>query len=190
MDIPDGKKKTHSSYSYIKRTPIADGIHPSRTANRVDDNIFISGFAIAYHQPFLSDKKITRVIKLFREKDDDKYMVPGIKYLRIDAKDTPSYDISKHFDDCLEFIKQGLEHNEKILIHCHAGISRSATIVLLYLLCIRNMPLHVSYSYLKQKRYVIHPNDGFMKQLINWCYKDVSSDTKDILLRKVGRQYY
>jgi protein-tyrosine phosphatase len=179
------QKKT--SPSYIKRIPVMDGTSSTRTANSVDDNIFISGFAIAQHAPFLLDNGITRVIKLFREKDDDKHIVPGIKYLRINAKDTPTYDLSEHFNICLEFINEGIDNREKILIHCHAGISRSATITLLYLICVQNMPLHVAYNYLKRKRRVIHPNNGFMKQLVDWCYKDLSDDTKSLLLRRTGR---
>lgn len=187
MEKPQIKQETKTHPSYIKRSPVIDGTSPTRTANFVDDNVFISGYAIAQHAPFLLDNRITRVIKLFREKDDDKYIVPGIKYLRIDAKDIPTYDLSKHFNTCLEFINEGIDNRERILIHCHAGISRSATITLLYLICIRGAPLHVAYNYLKQKRHVIHPNSGFMKQLVDWCYKDLSDDTKSLLLRKAGR---
>ena len=49
-----------------------------------------------------------------------------------------------------------------VLVHCAAGVSRSATIVLSYLMKRNLMSRDKAYEYLKSKRNVIHPNSNFM----------------------------
>lgn len=54
----------------------------------------------------------------------------------------------------------------KILVHCQVGVSRSATIVLAYLMLKQNMTLAEAIKKVKERR-GIYPNQGFLKQLIN-----------------------
>lgn len=54
----------------------------------------------------------------------------------------------------------------KILVHCHVGVSRSATIVLAYLMLKHNMILVEAVKHVKQGRMII-PNRGFLRQLID-----------------------
>lgn len=51
------------------------------------------------------------------------------------------------------------------MVHCFAGVSRSATIVIAFLMQECGMSLKDAYNHVKQKRYFIHPNDGFKRQL-------------------------
>jgi len=55
---------------------------------------------------------------------------------------------------------------KKVLVHCAAGVSRSATIVLGYLLTFNNMTLREAHDHLKAARPVIRPNNGFWRQLV------------------------
>jgi dual specificity MAP kinase phosphatase len=54
----------------------------------------------------------------------------------------------------------------KVLIHCYAGVSRSATITIAYLMQELGMPYSEAMKYVKSKRYFINPNDGFRRQLL------------------------
>ena len=49
-------------------------------------------------------------------------------------------------------------------MHCQSGVSRSATIVLAFLMTKRSMDLTEAVKTVRRKR-KINPNDGFLKQL-------------------------
>ena len=53
----------------------------------------------------------------------------------------------------------------KTLVHCAAGSSRSGSIVVAYLMKMKFLTLKEGLSFAKSKRSIIHPNEGFMKQL-------------------------
>lgn len=52
-----------------------------------------------------------------------------------------------------------------VLVHCEAGISRSATTVIAYLVKHHGMSLLEAYQHTKERRRIINPNTGFLNQL-------------------------
>ncbi len=56
----------------------------------------------------------------------------------------------------------------RVLVHCQAGISRSATICLAYLMHTRRVRLDEAFDFVKQRRQVISPNLSFMGQLLQF----------------------
>lgn len=52
-----------------------------------------------------------------------------------------------------------------VMVHCKLGMSRSATIVVAYLMATRGMSLNTALNFAKERRIVVHPNRGFMEQL-------------------------
>ncbi|UJR17303.1 hypothetical protein I4U23_004198 [Adineta vaga] len=63
-----------------------------------------------------------------------KEILMNFNVLWIDLHDTPLTDIREHFDQTNEFLNTCRSKNEKVLVHCQMGVSRSASIVLAYLL--------------------------------------------------------
>ena len=53
----------------------------------------------------------------------------------------------------------------KVFVHCFRGVSRSATLVIVYIMCHQNLKLEDAIMTVRKKR-AIFPNDGFLKQLI------------------------
>jgi dual specificity phosphatase 3 len=52
-----------------------------------------------------------------------------------------------------------------VLVHCAAGVSRSPTLVLAFLIVEEKMTLRAAYDLVSSRR-LIQPNEGFMEQLI------------------------
>jgi dual specificity MAP kinase phosphatase len=61
-----------------------------------------------------------------------------------------------------ELITQG---NKKILFQCYAGVSRSATFAIAYLMVTLKLSIDDAYNLVKSKRSIIHPNYGFVEAL-------------------------
>lgn len=91
----------------------------------------------------------------------------GVKFYGINLMDTESCKIEKHFDQAVDFINEALKNGGKILIHCFMGISRSATLLIAYLIRYRQIKLEEALRLVIRKR-LIWPNDGFLKKLIDY----------------------
>lgn len=57
---------------------------------------------------------------------------------------------------------------KKILIHCQCGVSRSASLVVAYVMKKQNWDLNTAYNYVKSQSPNINPNMSLMFQLIDW----------------------
>ena len=56
----------------------------------------------------------------------------------------------------------------QVLIHCQMGMSRSSTLVILWLMHKHGMNLREATAFTRAKRPFINPNPGFMQQLGEW----------------------
>ncbi|KAG7489409.1 dual specificity protein phosphatase 26-like [Solea senegalensis] len=88
-----------------------------------------------------------------------------ITYMGIEAHDSCNFDMSVNFQAAADFIHSALSRGGCVLVHCHVGVSRSATLVLAYLMLKQNLSLVEAICAVKENRGVI-PNRGFLRQLI------------------------
>lgn len=95
------------------------------------------------------------------------------RYLYLPAKDTSSEKINKYFNYAIENIDNELKQGHRVLVHCFAGISRSATIVIAYLMKTKKWPFLKAYEFVKAKRPVIDPNLGFIYQLHSYDQQNI-----------------
>ncbi|XP_024385430.1 dual specificity protein phosphatase PHS1 [Physcomitrium patens] len=87
-------------------------------------------------------------------------------YKHLEVKDVEDENIAAHFEEACSFIAQAEGDNKTILVHCFEGKSRSATMVLAYLMLRKGHTLAQAWSILKTAHRRTQPNDGFMKTLV------------------------
>lgn len=91
-------------------------------------------------------------------------MFPFHKIINID--DQPTEDLYKYFDEIYDFMEQSRKKTN-ILVHCFAGVSRSATGVIMYLMKKNDWSYYKAYSHCKKNRSIISPNKGIYFIFIN-----------------------
>lgn len=78
--------------------------------------------------------------------------------------DNVGADVSVYFDNCIAFIRDA-QHHGSVLVHCAQGVSRSASVVIAYLIRERGMTFSEALSHSQKVRPVVKPNDAFVRQL-------------------------
>ncbi|XP_045188674.1 dual specificity protein phosphatase 1-like [Mercenaria mercenaria] len=86
-------------------------------------------------------------------------------YMNIPVNDNDSANISSWFNEAIHFIDNARDNEGKVLVHCHAGVSRSATVCIAYIMYKNTMQLEEAFDHVRSKRGVISPNLNFMQQL-------------------------
>jgi dual specificity phosphatase 12 len=89
-------------------------------------------------------------------------------YKVIPVLDLPGTILKRKFGECIEFIKKAQVNGGTVLVHCFAGVSRSATIVCAYLMQEHNLSYSAALKLVKSKRPFVNPNDGFRTQLVQF----------------------
>ncbi|NXW63854.1 DS13B phosphatase, partial [Eurystomus gularis] len=88
-----------------------------------------------------------------------------IEYYGVEAFDDPSFDLSSFFYDAANFIGKALNTSGgKVFVHCAMGVSRSASLVLAFLMIHENMTLVDALKTVSAHRDIC-PNSGFLSQL-------------------------
>lgn len=127
-------------------------------ATIIDKHLYLSDAANAGNYQLLQQYGIKQILTVGAELP--KHQTDQFVTCHLSIDDHPSVDIFQHFEDCHEFINRA-----PTLVHCYAGVSRSVTVVLSYLIRYSGMTLEQAIEYCRQKRPVIKPNRGFIRQL-------------------------
>jgi len=93
---------------------------------------------------------------------------PNINYKQLLAADNGSQNIKQYFEEAFTFIDAAKDSKGSVLIHCQAGVSRSPTIAIAYLIKYFSMSMVDAYKFIKCRRSIISPNLNFMGQLLEF----------------------
>jgi len=131
--------------------------------------IFVGNKANAQDQEHLTELGITHVINCAAEIPIPAFYAEcNIQSLHLAMTDMVAYPIEEHFEETCAWIQENLKGKNKILVHCQQGKSRSATIVLAYLIHHHNMRYMPALASVTARRHLIDPNSGFKNKLEAW----------------------
>jgi len=95
-------------------------------------------------------------------------MSAKITYKQLHAADNGYQNLKQYFDEAFEFIDKARNCGGAVLVHCQAGVSRSPTIAIAYLIKYFSMSMVEAYKFVKSRRSIISPNLNFMGQLLEF----------------------
>ncbi|CAL8257262.1 unnamed protein product [Lota lota] len=134
-------------------------------------NLYIGNVAIAQNRGALRKLGITHVLNAAHSKQgsigDQGYYGSSCVYWGVPAEDSNHFDLSQHFTPAADFIHKALKSKDgKVFVHCIMGISRSATLVLAFLMLRRRLSLTDAVNHVIQRR-AIYPNRNFLSLLLH-----------------------
>ncbi|KAH9577400.1 Leucine-rich repeat [Trypanosoma melophagium] len=133
--------------------------------DRIVENLYCGSLRTAQSQLVYKKLSIKNLLTVGRD------LVPtppvGGRHLTINVDDIEGADIRHTFDEACDFIDASLQEGEGCLVHCFAGMSRSATTLIAYLMLRKHMRLDEAYCITRRGRPAIYPNKGFFNQLLS-----------------------
>ena len=129
--------------------------------NKITEKIYLGDITAAQDVKTLKQNKITRVLSLVGYISPKYDMADNIEQKLFDINDFANENIYRIFKDALTFIDQS---TQCILVHCAAGVSRSATIVIAYIMWKNKKKFEDALKFVQSKR-MVFPNCGFQEQL-------------------------
>ncbi|CAH1976037.1 unnamed protein product [Acanthoscelides obtectus] len=160
----DGKvyKQTKDSLEFVKtHTGYVVDTKPDKIPANIIDCLYL-GSQDCCEKDILDKYNIKFVLSIGIEAPTQ---YEGITYKFVECLDLPESDLLKPLKDCVPFIKIAVNNNCNVLVHCNAGVSRSSSIVLGYLILEKGYTFLKAYDIVKLARSCMKPNAGFEKQL-------------------------
>jgi dual specificity MAP kinase phosphatase len=102
--------------------------------------------------------------------------IPEGRFMRIPVNDSHNEKLLPYFPQAFQFVEKVRKSNECALVHCLAGISRSPTVAIAYVMRHLRMNCEDAYRYVKSKRASIAPNFNFLGQLLEYEQQLISEN--------------
>jgi protein-tyrosine phosphatase len=144
-------------------TPVADVILPHR---------LIGNEAAAHSREYLRERNVAAIVNVTPTENPHRRILErkGVTLLQIPVLDTSTAELYASFEAAIAFIRQQRSNERCVLVHCHQGTSRSATIVVAYLMHTFRWPLRQALNFVLDHRPpespLTHPNSNFLMQLV------------------------
>lgn len=132
----------------------------------LDDFVAIGAEANAHDIALLERHNITHILNVTATECPED-VKKGRSTLQISVNDSMTQNIVKHFAEVIEFIHTARSiPNSKLLIHCHAGISRSVSFAVAYVMWAEKKELGEALEMIRTHRQCASPNLNFLGQLM------------------------
>ena len=168
--VPSAASKASISSSTLNSTSAVNEeykllLSPMFSAmTKITDNLFLTGVGGMTRENFRKNH-IDFVVNITTEAP----FWEDVESMRLPLEDDTSANILPYLDTAVDRINEAISRrNAHVLVHCVAGVSRSTTVVIAYLMKWRRMDLKQAFNYCYNLRPVIRPNNGFMLQLMNY----------------------
>ncbi|XP_026877662.2 dual specificity protein phosphatase 19a [Electrophorus electricus] len=124
----------------------------------------------AYHFGTLKKYKVTHILNVAYGGES---AFPDLFiYKTLSILDLPDTNIISHLQECAQFIAKAKAEKGIVLVHSNAGVSRSVSVVIGYLMSREGQTFEDAFSLVKSARPASCPNPGFLEQLKSYQPQD------------------
>lgn len=131
---------------------------------QVTNGLFIGNEKAACDKEILRTNEITHIVNLASGCSPCPFS-QEFEYFVVEMQDSVFAEIPDRFWKALTFVKKALEEGGVVLVHCRRGISRSAALIIAYLMDTMKMTYDNALLFLKSKKPIVNVNAGFAEQL-------------------------
>ena len=127
-------------------------------------SLFIGSMATSQNANFMKNNDIDLIVNCTR---DIPFFFTNIRSIRVPVNDAVSSNdtFMKHIKDACGIMHQYISAGKSVLVHCAAGISRSASCVAAYLILYSGMSPEEAVGFIKSKKPETFQGDIFMSSL-------------------------
>ncbi|KAN0097436.1 Protein-tyrosine phosphatase-like protein [Tylopilus felleus] len=132
----------------------------------IQGRLYLGNIHAARSPRSLTERRITHIVSVCNDAIPAEIPESGIAHLRIPVEDVDFADLLIWLPTACQFIEQAIADGGAVLVHCHQGLTRSATVVAAYLMCTRRIDATQAMSAVRQAREQVWFNGGFHEQLV------------------------
>jgi protein-tyrosine phosphatase len=155
---------------------------PVPMISEIMPQLYLSSHEGASKLSYLTERNIGHVLSL--TSDYPCHFEDQIKYLHLPLPDTPTSDLFALFPQCIEFIGDAIKSGSSVLVHCNAGVSRSPTVVMAFVMHHQRLSLRETVELVRSRRACAYPNYGFMAQLVR--FEKEAFGSTSLTVREIG----
>ncbi|CAL4104745.1 unnamed protein product, partial [Meganyctiphanes norvegica] len=148
--------------------------------NKVLPGLYVGNFRDSKDSDQLRQHNITHILSIH----DNPRRLPcnsDKEYLCIMASDSPGQNLTQFFPTCNDFIHNARLKNGAVLVHCLAGMSRSVTVAVVYVMSVTSMNWRDALKAVRGARSVANPNVGFLRQLQDFENERLTEERRRLL---------
>lgn len=175
-----GFAAVQAAHSYLCTTSVKNVVIKRYPGEIIPRLLYLGDWDNALDTERLVELNVRTVITIHNEPGNMK-LPPRFKHVKFPLADVSTEDISQYFAPTYDIIdaarakRQGMWaadrlcshpiHCIAVLVHCGAGVSRSASLCIAFLMRDRRMTAHDALQLVKERRSIAEPNDGFWRML-------------------------
>jgi len=125
-------------------------------------HLYVGSYENAMNELELKAKKITHILSLIGPSST----IDFVKHEHFPMSDHGKTDVKQVLAWASEFIKEGQEGDNNLLLHCKIGQNRAPTLLIAYLMMNEKKKLYQAHKELKTLRPSVHINVLYAKQLL------------------------
>uniref|UniRef100_A0A8C5RP82 protein-serine/threonine phosphatase n=1 Tax=Laticauda laticaudata TaxID=8630 RepID=A0A8C5RP82_LATLA len=131
--------------------------------SKIFDYLYLGSEWNAANLEELQKNRVSHILNVTREIDN--FFPEHFTYLNVRIYDEEASQLLPYWKETHNFISDVRTQGSRVLVHCKMGVSRSGSTVIAYAMKEYGWSLERALGHVRERRPIVHPNPGFMRQL-------------------------